>query len=230
MHRMYPCVLRSVLAGILMAALAACNGHGNKKTVTQEIKQDDKTVAVEKKTDTVAGIGLDNSATRPDTGAIVADSGEKIPVSCSEASRYDEDVDDSILVRTCFFKKLKSIATGTPDNKGRYSWEYAMYRMKNGMYVETAPTEIFNEKRTQLAELINQKIQAELKEASADPESKTCLEGIDIEKKYSLDELGINFDDDGFSFSVDFELGSYCLFISVVIVSLTYDEITPYLK
>jgi len=58
-------------------------------------------------------------------------------LTCTEKESKNEDGGDPILTKTCLYKKYKTISKGYPDYKGRYSYEYSVFKkQENGSYVD----------------------------------------------------------------------------------------------
>ncbi len=158
----------------------------------------------------------------------VINSSENV-VTCSEQENKNEDGGEPIIVNTCLFKSYKTISTGTPDYKGRYSYEYELYKKINGKYVKVKNSALFNQNQNQLLTTINQKIQKDYIVFSTDPESKDCFDSV-APPKFSFDELFIDFRDGKINFSVTFGLSSACMSVDGTTVSFTLDEIQQYLN
>ena len=94
-------------------------------------------------------VNAQNSKTSLQTGRI-SSSVNKIKegnaVSCSEKEYKNHDSLDPIFVETCLFKSFKFVNKGSPDYKGRYSWEYSLYKKQNGKYVKVSNSALFNQK------------------------------------------------------------------------------------
>jgi hypothetical protein len=115
------------------------------------------------------------------------------------------------------------------DYKGRYSYEYELYKKINGKYVKVKNSALFNQNQNQLLTTINQKIQKDYIVFSTDPESKDCFDSV-APPKFSFDELFIDFRDGKINFSVTFGLSSACMSVDGTTVSFTLDEIQQYLN
>ena len=217
---------------VLSIALVTCNCQGKKSKgefVSQEPVSEIKVITTVNKPVTNESI-QDTNISKSEVSENIPDTSDNIQPSCLQTEKYNEGMDDSIIIKTCFFKRYKSVSTGTPDYKGRYSWEYEMFRMMNGRYMEVKNTEVFNDKQAQLMALINKKIHAEYKKYTADPETKECLDGVDITQQYAIDDLGIDFDNNQFNFSVSLGLDGACYVVDITTVSFNFGEIQVYLK
>ena len=151
-------------------------------------------------------------------------------VTCTEKEFPNVDGADPILTKTCFYKKYKTISKGYPDYKGRYSYEYSLFKkQENGSFVQIKNTMLFNENKNKLLSIINSKIKKEYKSYSSDPETKDCFEGASF-TSFNFDQLAIDFDVDKINFNVTFGLSGDCMSVDGTIVSFNLDEIQTYLN
>lgn len=151
-------------------------------------------------------------------------------VTCKEKESKNEDGFDPILTKTCLYKKYKTISKGYPDFKGRYSYEYSVFKkQENGSYVQIKNATLFNEHKNELLSIINSKIKIDYMSFFNDPETKDCFEGASF-TPFNFDQLGIYFDDDEINFSVTFGLSGACMSVDGTIVSFNFDEIQKYLN
>jgi hypothetical protein len=128
-------------------------------------------------------------------------------VTCTEKESKNEDGGDPILTKTCLYKKYKTISKGYPDYKGRYSYEYSVFKkQENGSYVQIKNPLLFNKNKNELLSIINSKIEKDYKSYSNDPETKDCFEGASF-TPFNFDQLTIDFDVNKINFNVVF--GSY---------------------
>jgi len=149
-------------------------------------------------------------------------------VSCSQQENKNDEGGDPIIIKTCLFNSYKTVSTGSPDYKGRYSYQYELYMKQNGKYVKVNNSALFNQNQNQLLSNINQEIQKDYKIFSTDPVTKDCFKGM-TSPKFTIDQLGIDFDDNKINFSVTFGLSSACMSVDGTTVSFTLDEIQSYL-
>ena len=76
-------------------------------------------------------------------------------VTCTEKESKNEDGGDPILTKTCLYKKYKTISKGYPDYKGRYSYEYSVFKkQENGSYVQIKNATLFNENKNELLQFL----------------------------------------------------------------------------
>ncbi|UAY53544.1 hypothetical protein [Ferruginibacter albus] len=157
------------------------------------------------------------------------DSGN-VKVTCSEKLKRQGHGLDPIITKTCFLKNFKLVSIGEPDYKGRYSYEYEVYKKENKKFVPATNSEIFNANQEELLTLINKQIQADYKQYSTDSQTKDCFIGIDSIPFYKMNELGISFYGDQIWFNVTFGLSSACMSVDGTIVSFKLSEIKKYLN
>lgn len=150
--------------------------------------------------------------------------------TCAEIESKNEDGDDPILIKTCFYKRYKTISEGHPDYNGRYYYEYSVFRkQENGSYVKISNDAFFNENKNELLSIINSKIEDDYRSYSNDPETKDCFEGTSF-TPFNFDQLAIDFDVDKIYFIVTFGLYDACMSVDGIIISFNLDEIQKYLN
>ena len=150
-------------------------------------------------------------------------------VTCMEKESPNEDGSLPSLTKTCLYKKYKTISTGYPDYKGRYSYGYSLFKkQENGSYLQIKNATLFNENKKQLLSIINSKIKKDYNSYTNNSETKDCFEGAKF-IPFNFDQLGINFDADNVNFNVTFGLCSACMSVDGTTVSFTLDEIQKYL-
>ena len=151
-------------------------------------------------------------------------------VTCTEEESKNENGGDPILTKTCLYKTYKFISTGFPDFKGRYSYEYSVYKkQENASYAQIKNNSLFNKNKNELLTIINSKIEKDYKSYSNDPETKDCFQGASFEP-FDFDQLGISFSEDKIEFNVTFGLGGACMNVDGTVVSFNLDEIQKYLS
>ncbi|WP_207427606.1 hypothetical protein [Pedobacter sp. SYSU D00535] len=149
---------------------------------------------------------------------------------CEEKEEKNPESEDPIIIKTCSYKNYRTISTGTPDFKGRYSYENDLYKLEAGRYKKIANSALFNQKQSDLLKQINQKIKTEYLKLLEDPENKECLEGAEPIRDYEMDELRIGFETDQIFFKVEFGLPSACLAVGGTSVSFKLQEVEHYLN
>ena len=151
-------------------------------------------------------------------------------VTCTDKETKNVEGGDPILTKTCLYKKYKTISTGYPDYKGRYSYECSVFKkQENGNYVQIKNATVFNENKNELLSIINSKIEKDYKSYSNDPETKDCFEGTSY-KSFNFDQLVIDFDVDKINFNVTFGLSGACMSVDGTMVSFSLDKIQKYLN
>jgi hypothetical protein len=150
-------------------------------------------------------------------------------VVCTEKEAKNEDGVDPILIKTCFYKAYKTITNGYPDYKGRYSYEYSVFKkQENGNYIQIKNASLFNKNKKELLSIINSKIEKDYNSVYNDPETKDCFEEESF-TPYNFDQLGITFSDDKINFEVTFGLAGACMSVDGTTVSFSLEEIQKYL-
>ncbi len=150
--------------------------------------------------------------------------------SCEEKDEDNPFAEDAIIVRTCTYQHYRSVATGMPDYKGRYSWEYTLYRLENEEYVQISNASMFNQKREDLLRQVNQRILAEYQLFSDDPDFSDCFAMAESIPEFGFDDLHIGFEDDQLVFHASLSLPDACLSIDGASVAFKLSEVAPYLQ
>jgi hypothetical protein len=151
-------------------------------------------------------------------------------VTCTEKKSKNADGGDPILTKTCLYKKYKTISKGYHDYKGRYSYEYSVFKkQENGSYVQIKNASLFNKNKNELLSNINKKIEKDYNSYANDPETKECFEDASF-TPFNFDQLAIDFGVDEINFNVTFGLSGDCMSVDGTIVSFNLDEIKKYLN
>jgi len=149
---------------------------------------------------------------------------------CAVTKKQNPESTDSIIIRTCIWGKYKFITTGSPDYKGRYSYEYEVYRIVDNKDIKVENNEIFNSKVHALEKMINIEIAKGLKEDRKYPDNAECLSEVG-DPKFSINEMGISIDSKNrMKFSVTFGLGGACFNVDGASAKFSLKEIHDYLK
>ncbi len=156
---------------------------------------------------------------------------ETITIKCEEITKEDEDPNlDSTIIRTCYFKNYKTIATGLPSYVGKYYWEYELYKKENEVFNKIINTLFFNSNFKELEQLINDKIKKEYETNLKNPELSQCMSWIKL-RYYKLNEMGITFNENNtIDFHIYFGIGSACDNVGSTIQSFKISEISRYLN
>jgi len=153
-----------------------------------------------------------------------------LTVECIEKIKVDSEYSDDILIKNCEFKNHIFKSIGTPDLKGRYSYEFELLQIGINDTLRISNTDFFNENQNELEKLLNEKLKAEYESNSKIPEISDCIKWIDF-RNYKLNEFGISFNDKNrMEFNIDYGIGSACFNVSSSSVVLELTEIENYLK
>ncbi|PVY40510.1 hypothetical protein [Pontibacter virosus] len=155
---------------------------------------------------------------------------ERTAIVCEEKDEDNPGSEDPIIVRTCTYNSYKSVATGMPDYKGRYSWEHTLYKLENDAYVPISNASLFNEKRNDLLRQVNQRILAEYHLFLSDPDFSDCFTMAESIPEFGYEDLNIGFEDDQLIFHASLGLPEACLSIDGASVSFKLSEVAPYLQ
>ncbi|GGG10165.1 hypothetical protein [Pontibacter amylolyticus] len=155
---------------------------------------------------------------------------ESTATACEEKDEDNPGSEDPIIVRTCTYQNYRSVATGMPDYKGRYSWEHALYKLENEAYVPIKNESLFNDKRNALLRQVNQRIRAEYHLFAGDPDFSDCFTMAETIPEFGYEDLNIGFEDDQLVFHASLGLPEVCLSIDGASVSFKLSEVAPYLQ
>jgi|GEM_PF-2666426 len=132
-------------------------------------------------------------------------------------------------VETYYFKNYKSIITGTPDEKNRFTYTFELYQKTGEEYVKSENVSLFNEKKQELLDKINAKIQKDFVSSyKIDPKCFTS----NTPPTYDFKKLGIEFKDGKVNFYAVFDFTTEnCYYLyGYTSVEFTEAEIKAYLK
>jgi hypothetical protein len=148
---------------------------------------------------------------------------------CTETESKSKQNDDSILTKTCTFYNYKLISKEYPDYKGRYSYEYVVFKTVGNRDIKIKNSELFkNNKELEL--IINKKIKEQYESDMKIADLKECMSYI-VLRQYKIDEMGIYFDGNNeMYFSVNFGLASACFNVSRTLVTLNESELQRFFK
>lgn len=150
--------------------------------------------------------------------------------ACEEKDEDNPGSEDPIIVRTCTYQHYRSVATGMPDYKGRYTWEYTLHKLENGDFLPIKNESLFNDKRNDLLRQVNERIRTEYLLFSDDPDFSDCFAMVESIPAFGFDELSIGFEDDQLVFHASLGLPEACLSIDGASVSFKLSEVGPYLQ
>jgi hypothetical protein len=194
-----------------------CNNEASHKIAEQKLQD-----STQKLIDTVQHISIEKEESKQIDSVDV--------VMCSEKEMPNPDTEDPIINKTCLYKHYKTISIGSPDYKGRYSYEYKLYKkQENGTFKKVKNVSLFNEKKTELLSLINAKIKKEYDLYAQDPESSECFDQMSF-VPFTFEQLGIDFDNNSINFNVTFGVGGACSSVDGTGITFSLDEIKQYMN
>jgi hypothetical protein len=151
-------------------------------------------------------------------------------VMCSEKEMPNPDAEDPIIKKTCLYKHYKTISIGAPDYKGRYTYEYSLYKKQsNSTYIKVKNESMFNGKKLDLLSLINAKIKKEYEQYAQDPASSDCFGQMSL-VPFTFEQLGIDFDNNTINFHVTFGLSGACMSVDGASIAFSLHDIKQYLS
>ena len=200
-----------------MSALALflfSSGCGSENTVK---KGSDTTKAAEKK-QTTRKNAAQQAAPQQERGV------------CSSRDIPNPGGSMNAIEKTCYYKNFKTVSTGYPDYKGRYSYNYEVFsKQADGNYVKIKKSKLFNKNRRKLLSIINTRIKKDYDAYANEDERSECFQGHSF-TPFGFEEMGIEFEGNQISFHVRFGLSSACMSADGTIVFMTLQEIEPYLN
>lgn len=127
------------------------------------------------------------------------------------------------------FKNHKFVSIGSPDYKGRYAYEYFVYKIEKEKEIPAKNSDIFLNVK-QIEKLLNKKFKKKIAAAKSDDENSECMKWVSF-KEYKLDDIAITFNDNNeMEFEASIALPDACFSLSFIDVSLKLDIIEKYFK
>ena len=143
----------------------------------------------------------------------------------TEEKANPESKEDPIIIKTCIWHAFKFVTTGAPDYKGRYGYEYELFLIENSQPKQITNSELFNDHRKELEELINRKIRIDFDNNAKDPNVKDCFEGVTF-TPFQLNDMGISFNDKNeMEFNVTFGLGGACMSVDGMVITFSMQDL-----
>jgi hypothetical protein len=154
----------------------------------------------------------------------------KFTLVCKETTEKNEKEKEApIITKTCILDKYKFVEIGSPDYKGRYFWEYHVYKKVKTKFIKTNNSDIFQD-IDELENIINTEIEKEYNSNKKNPELKDCIDFIKL-KHFSINEMGITFDETkNMVFNTSFEIPLACLNVDGNMIAIDLNQIKKYLK
>ena len=137
--------------------------------------------------------------------------------------------DNDPISKISAYKKYVAYKKGSPDDKGRYYYEYFILKKnENGQYVQIKNASLFNKDSNKLLSIINSKLEKIFIDGSKNSEDEDCFNDQTF-KPFTFDQLGISFDQDKIEFNASFGLSFACLAADGNTISFNLTEIKKYL-
>ncbi len=151
-------------------------------------------------------------------------------IDCNEVTKEVSEYLDVVIIKTCEFKNHMFKSIGTPDYKGRYSYDYELFQLNKNDTIKIINSDFFNLNSKELEKLINEKLKTEYESNSKLPEISDCMKSIDF-REYKLDEFGISFaENNKMEFNIDYGIGGACFNVGSSSVVIDFSELKEYLK
>lgn len=149
--------------------------------------------------------------------------------SLKRAHEVKRDKQEPARIENYYYKDFKSVISGTPDSKNRFTWTFELFKKADGEYIPAENEEVFNENKDELLAEINTKINADFEKAySLDKQCFTTSKA----PSYTFKNLGLEFKDGKVNFYAVFNFATEnCYFLyGYTVVEFTVEEIEKYLK
>ena len=148
-------------------------------------------------------------------------------ITKSDPMPTDEDVP---LIEWCTFRNHLFTKVGTPDYKGRLSYEYSILSLKDADTIAIKNSDFFNEKQFELEKRINVKLKEDFGKHMEIADIQDCMKLVDF-RYYQIDEFGVSFyNSEEIQFHIDYNIGSACMNVGGATVSFKLQEIAEYLR
>ncbi|MCH4551729.1 hypothetical protein [Aestuariibaculum lutulentum] len=155
---------------------------------------------------------------------------DSFKIECFEKMEENDNSLDSVIVRICKFRNHLFKSIGEPDYKGRYSYQYELFRIDKKDTLRVNNLSFFNENSLELEQLLNDKLKTEFQADSEIFELKSCLEQINF-RYFKLNEFGISFlDDNHMQFIINYGVGGACFNMNLGMVIMSIREVEKYIK
>jgi hypothetical protein len=166
------------------------------------------------------------------TNIVVAQSAKLYCIETTKKS--DDDENNSIHIKSCYFKNFKFVTISNPDGVGRYfpeNEDHEVFIRFQSKYIKTKYSSLFNNKENELLVTINKRIHEEYKKNSTSAGSKECFAHIySIPNWYKMDDLEISFEGNKIRFMVSFGLSAVCRYVDGAAIEFKFGDIVKYLK
>ena len=149
--------------------------------------------------------------------------------SLKSTQNIKKNKQDPTKVETYYYKDFKSVITGTPDEKNRYTYTFELFQKNGEEYVKADNSAPFNDNKQLLLDIINKKIQKDFNASyKIDPKCFTSK----TPPIYDFKKLGIEFKDGKINFYAVFDFTTEnCYYLyGYTSVEFTVDELKAYLK
>ena len=159
----------------------------------------------------------------------LSDKNKFVVDSIKKVHEVRRDKQEPKRIENYYFKDFKSVITGTPDTKNRFTWTFELFKKDSSGYVPANNDEVFNDKKDELLTLINERIKSDFDKAYE--LDKECF-NTDAAPSYTFNNLGLEFKDDKVNFYAVFDFATEnCYYLyGYTVVEFTVDEIADYLK
>ena len=159
----------------------------------------------------------------------LSDKNKFVVDSIKKINEVRRDKQEPKRIENYYFKDFKSVITGTPDTKNRFTWTFELFKKDSSGYIPANNDEVFNDKKAELLSIINERIKSDFEKAYG--LDKECFK-TDKAPGYTFNNLGLEFKDDKVNFYAVFDFATEnCYYLyGYTVVEFTVGEVEEYIK
>jgi len=159
----------------------------------------------------------------------LSDKNKFVVDSIKKINEVRRDKQEPKRIENYYFKDFKSVITGTPDTKNRFTWTFELFKKDSSGYIPANNDEVFNDKKAELLSIINERIKSDFEKAYG--LDKECF-NTDKAPGYTFNNLGLEFKDDKVNFYAVFDFATEnCYYLyGYTVVEFTVGEVEEYIK
>jgi hypothetical protein len=150
-------------------------------------------------------------------------------VTCKEESIAKKGKTDPTIINTCTWRIYQIVETGTPDYKGRYTWDTELFRKNGDTLVKISNADLFKaDKITEIEKLINMRLEEDFQSLkTTDPE---CFNRRKTFPKFKLKDMRLAFNENSeITFEITYGLNDGCFAVNTASTGFKISEIRNYL-
>lgn len=159
----------------------------------------------------------------------LSDKNKFVVDSLKRAHEVKRDQQEPARIENYYFNDFKSVITGTPDSKNRFTWTFELFKKEGENYLPAENEEVFNDKKDELLQLINARIKTDFEKAYAlDPKCFTTS----TPPNYTFKNLGLEFRDGKVNFYAVFDFATEnCHYLyGYTVVEFSIEQLEDYFQ